>query len=371
MSDATGGNALSAAAAKRAARAAAQRRRRQNPEVRAAEAAAKRRRREDPAVRAAQAEDHRRRRENQRVRDAEAQARRRRREDPSVRAAEAEDHRRRRREDPRVRGAEAQARRRRREDPAVRAAEAQAKRSVGATKTSGAKTFPRTSGSSVHHSSGSLGSNAGEGGGEEAAYSCKKCKSAAAVHRADTECQVYVLPTSFNRSTQLCARLGVKSVQCDFVADCCVRRRTSAMTQTETKGSVSCMVQEPIPVAPLDPRCIACGLERSHNTVLHPLPVREPDRHKWIDFIRQCPGRGDSLHWTPPEHVQSFVCSLHFESSSFTRIFPEKRLRPSAIPTLYPKRALITTMGAVTAPEDGTGTHVTDVQWSHHALHAI
>ncbi|XP_077495074.1 uncharacterized protein LOC144106209 isoform X3 [Amblyomma americanum] len=364
MSDATGGNALSAAAAKRAARAAAQRRRRQNPEVRAAEAAAKRRRREDPAVRAAQAEDHRRRRENQRVRDAEAQARRRRREDPSVRAAEAEDHRRRRREDPRVRGAEAQARRRRREDPAVRAAEAQAKRS-------GAKTFPRTSGSSVHHSSGSLGSNAGEGGGEEAAYSCKKCKSAAAVHRADTECQVYVLPTSFNRSTQLCARLGVKSVQCDFVADCCVRRRTSAMTQTETKGSVSCMVQEPIPVAPLDPRCIACGLERSHNTVLHPLPVREPDRHKWIDFIRQCPGRGDSLHWTPPEHVQSFVCSLHFESSSFTRIFPEKRLRPSAIPTLYPKRALITTMGAVTAPEDGTGTHVTDVQWSHHALHAI
>ncbi|XP_077495073.1 uncharacterized protein LOC144106209 isoform X2 [Amblyomma americanum] len=235
----------------------------------------------------------------------------------------------------------------------------------------GAKTFPRTSGSSVHHSSGSLGSNAGEGGGEEAAYSCKKCKSAAAVHRADTECQVYVLPTSFNRSTQLCARLGVKSVQCDFVADCCVRRRTSAMTQTETKGSVSCMVQEPIPVAPLDPRCIACGLERSHNTVLHPLPVREPDRHKWIDFIRQCPGRGDSLHWTPPEHVQSFVCSLHFESSSFTRIFPEKRLRPSAIPTLYPKRALITTMGAVTAPEDGTGTHVTDVQWSHHALHAI
>lgn len=94
MSDATGGNALSAAAAKRAARAEAQRRRRQNPEVRASEAEAKRRRREDPRLRAAEAEAYRRRRrQDPAVRAAEAKAKRRRRADPAVRAAEAEARR--------------------------------------------------------------------------------------------------------------------------------------------------------------------------------------------------------------------------------------------------------------------------------------
>ncbi|XP_077497128.1 uncharacterized protein LOC144107809 [Amblyomma americanum] len=295
MIDATGVNASSDAAAKRAAHAAAERRRRQDPAVRAAEAAAKRRRREDPAVRAAQAEAQRRRQENKR------------------RAA----------------------------------------------------TFPASSGSSMHHSSGPPGSNAGDGGDEDAAYSCTKFTSAAAVHRADAECQVRVLPTVFSRFTQCSARLDVKSVQCDLDADWFMRITSSAGMQRKKKGSASCMVEEqeeerrknlPMPVAPPAPRCILCGLERTHNTMLHPLPVYKSSCQKWIDFVRQCPGRADLLGWMPPAHEQSFVCSLHFAPGSFTRLFPEKRLRPGAVPTLYPKAALVPTVGVLTGPADCVGT---------------
>ncbi|KAK8758233.1 hypothetical protein V5799_004135 [Amblyomma americanum] len=228
-----------------------------------------------------------------------------------------------------------------------------------------AATFPASSGSSVHHSSGPPGSNAGDGGDEDAAYSCTKFTSAAAVHRADAECQVRVLPTVFSRFTQCSARLDVKSVQCDLDADWFMRITSSAGMQRKKKGSVSCMVEEqeeerrknlPMPVAPPAPRCILCGLERTHNTMLHPLPVYKSSCQKWIDFVRQCPGRADLLGWMPPAHEQSFVCSLHFAPGSFTRLFPEKRLRPGAVPTLYPKAALIPTVGVLTGPADCVGT---------------
>lgn len=121
------------------------------------------------------------------------------------------------------------------------------------------------------------------------------------------------------------------------------RPASSAMAATDVKqdGGLRRLVM------PASPHCAlpTCGRQQGPNTMLHPLPARGPQRQAWIDFVRHCPG-ANMLGWTPSEHEQSFLCSLHFTPLSLQ--FTEREVRHGvhvverspklgAVPTVYPK----------------------------------
>ncbi|XP_077496848.1 uncharacterized protein LOC144107621 isoform X2 [Amblyomma americanum] len=106
------------------------------------------------------------------------------------------------------------------------------------------------------------------------------------------------------------------------------------------------------------PRCIVCGLGWAANAVLHPLPSAKKREHQaWIDFVRRSPGRG--MHdWTPSNCKPVYVCSLHFAASCICpmkmkercgTVVYERRLRPGAVPTIYPKAANADARGVASA----------------------
>lgn len=108
-------------------------------------------------------------------------------------------------------------------------------------------------------------------------------------------------------------------------------------TDVEQDSGLRCLAM------PASPHCAlpTCGRQQGPKTMLLPLPARGPQRHAWIDFVRRCPG-ANMRGWRPPEHEQTFVCSLHFvpltrrEACHGVEII-ERAPKFGSVPTVYPK----------------------------------
>ena len=72
----------------------------------------------------------------------------------------------------------------------------------------------------------------------------------------------------------------------------------------------------------------SCGTKAGAGITLHAFPNPQIDQNcqKWIEFVNEHPG------WQPK--ATSRLCSLHFRDSEYYIVNGNKRLKPSAIPTV-------------------------------------
>ncbi|KAK8779232.1 hypothetical protein V5799_019425 [Amblyomma americanum] len=84
-----------------------------------------------------------------------------------------------------------------------------------------------------------------------------------------------------------------------------------------------------------------CPSKAGDGTALHKFPRDNEQRDAWIKFVRAT-GRH---YWTPAK--TSVLCSLHFTTDSYYNMYAaelgipaQRRLRPGAVPTVYPAAAL-------------------------------
>ena len=75
--------------------------------------------------------------------------------------------------------------------------------------------------------------------------------------------------------------------------------------------------------------CAVKNCESTQNSpvILHVFPRFDPPRQQWIDFTKKYQG------WQPK--TSSRVCSIHFRDSEYYIVNGNKRLKPTAIPTVY------------------------------------
>ena len=66
--------------------------------------------------------------------------------------------------------------------------------------------------------------------------------------------------------------------------------------------------------------------QHSAGIILHVFPRFDPHRQQWIEFMGQYQG------WQPK--TSSRVCSLHFRDSEYYIINGNRRLKPTAVPTV-------------------------------------
>ncbi|XP_077507574.1 THAP domain-containing protein 10-like [Amblyomma americanum] len=83
-----------------------------------------------------------------------------------------------------------------------------------------------------------------------------------------------------------------------------------------------------------------CPSKAGDGAVLHKFPRDKEQRDAWIKFVRAA-GRH---YWTPAK--SSVLCSLHFSMDSYYSTYAaelgiptQRRLRPGAVPTVYPAAA--------------------------------
>ena len=70
-----------------------------------------------------------------------------------------------------------------------------------------------------------------------------------------------------------------------------------------------------------------CGSSNSYAIILHAFPQFNPHRQQWIEFV-------NSRYpvWQPK--ISSRLCSLHFRDSEYYVVNGNRRLKPTAVPTV-------------------------------------